>query len=67
MTTVTLDAVEAVELAELLEYFMERLDILVEHDLAANFFSPGSPYGIEDLRADLARLIERLQTGQLTP
>jgi len=65
MTNVTLDAVDAVELAEVLEFFMQRLDILAEHDLAAFFFSQCSPYGIDDLRADIARLIKRLYTSPL--
>jgi hypothetical protein len=66
MTNVTLDAVDAVELAEILEFFMQRLDTLAEHDLAAFFFRQCSPYGIDDLRADVARLIKRLYTSPLT-
>jgi hypothetical protein len=67
MTTVALDATDAVELAEILEFFMQRIDVLAEHDLAAPFFSQCSPYGIDDLRADVTRLIERLYTSKLTP
>jgi hypothetical protein len=67
MTTVTLDALDAIELAEILEYFMERLDILAEHDLAKLLFADCTPYGIDDLRADVARLIDRLHTSPLTP
>ena len=67
MTTVTLDAVDAVELAEILEFFMQRLDILAEHDLAAFFFSQCDPYGLDDLREDVARLIERLYTSPYAP
>jgi hypothetical protein len=66
MTNVTLDAADAVELGEILEFFMQRLDILVEHDLAAFFFSECDPYGIGDLRADVARL-ERLHTSPYSP
>ena len=67
MTTVTLDALDAVELAEILEYLIERLDILAENDLAKLLFADTSPYNIDDLRADVARLIDRLYTSPLTP
>jgi hypothetical protein len=67
MTTVTLDALDAVELAEILEYFVERLDILAEHDLATLLFNQCSPYDIDDLRADVTRLIHRLHTSPYTP
>jgi hypothetical protein len=43
MTTVTIDALDAFELAEILEYIMERLDILAEHDLARLLFAECSP------------------------
>ena len=67
MTIVTLDAVDAVELAEILEFFMQRIDVLAAHDLDAFFFSECSPYGIDDLRADVARLIHRLYTSPYVP
>ena len=41
MTTATLDAVEAEELAEILEYFLELLDLLVNPDHDAVDFSEG--------------------------
>ena len=63
METITLDALDAVELTEILEYFLERLDILTDHDLAALPFNPSSPYDIDDLRADVVRLIHRLNTS----
>ena len=63
MTNIILDAVDAIELAEILEYFMEQLDILAEHDLAKFLFADCSPYGLDDLRADVARLIDRLYTS----
>jgi hypothetical protein len=65
--TIILDALDAIELAEILEYFLERLDVLAEHDLAKLLFAECSPYGLHDLRADVARLIIRLHTGQLAP
>jgi hypothetical protein len=43
MTTVTLDALDAVELAEILEYPIERVDTLAEHDLAKLLFADTSP------------------------
>jgi hypothetical protein len=67
MTIVTLDAVDAVDLAEILEFFMQRIDVLAEHDLAGFFFSECSPYGIDDLRADVVRLIHRLYTSPYAP
>jgi hypothetical protein len=62
LTNIILDAVDAIELAEILEYFMERLDILANHELAKFLFADCSPYGLDDLRADVARLIDRLDT-----
>lgn len=67
MCTITIDALDAIELAEILEYFTERLDILAENDLAKLLFADCSPYNLDDLRADLARLITRLHTGPMTP
>ena len=65
--SITLDAVDAVELTEILEYFIERLDILAEHDLATFLFADCSPYNLDDLRANVARLINRLQTSHTRP
>jgi hypothetical protein len=59
-----IDAADAVGLTE---YFLERLDILADHDLAKFLFADCSPYHLDDLRADATRLINRLQTAQLTP
>jgi hypothetical protein len=67
MTNVMLDAVDAIELAEILEYFVERLDILADHGLAELLFADCSTYDLDDLRADAARLINRLHTSPLTP
>jgi hypothetical protein len=65
MATVTIDALDAIELAEILEYFMERLDIRAEHDLGTLLFAACSPYGLDDLRADFTRLINRLHTAPM--
>jgi hypothetical protein len=67
MCTVTIDALDAIELAEILEYLLERLDVLAEHSLASFLFAECSPYGLDDLQADLTRLINRLHAARLTP
>ena len=54
-TTVSLDVVDTVELAEILEYFTERLDVLADHGLATLLFTQCSPYGLDDLRAGATR------------
>jgi hypothetical protein len=64
---IILDTVDAMELIEILEFFMERLDVLAEHDLAKLFFAECCPYGLEDLRADLTRLINNLNLSPLAP
>lgn len=63
MTPVTLDAVDAAELGDILEYFIERLDVLADHGLAAFLFTQCSPYGLDELRADANRLINLLKPG----
>lgn len=52
MNNIILDALDAIELAEILDYFTERLDVLADHDLAKLLFAECSPYGLDDLRAD---------------
>jgi hypothetical protein len=65
MATLTLDAVDAEELAEILEYFLERID-LQGRDATELLSDPGL-YGRDDLRSDLTRLIERLRNSPLSP
>ena len=67
MNHVIIDAVDAIELAEILEYFMERLDVLADHGIGKLLFAGSSPYRLDDLRADTARLINRLQTAPTSP
>jgi len=67
MNTVTLDAIEAIELADILEYFIERVDVLADQGLTTFLFAQCSPYNIDDLRADTGRLIDRLHKTQLSP
>ncbi|MGH9292794.1 MAG: hypothetical protein ACRDZ6_08490 [Acidimicrobiales bacterium] len=56
---IVLDALDASEIADVLQYFLERPDILAEHDLAKFLFADCSPYGLDDLRA----LSPALSTG----
>jgi hypothetical protein len=67
MTTVTLDAADAVELTEILEYLIERLHTVAHHDLATLVFNLCSRYDIDELRQDVARLIDLLNTRQIEP
>jgi hypothetical protein len=67
MKNVVLDAVDVVELAELLEYVVERLDTLalVDSDLAGcNDWWPS--YDLDQLRGDLARFIALLRRRRIT-
>jgi hypothetical protein len=45
MSHVIIDAVDAIELAEILEYFMERLDVLADHGLGKLLFADCCPTG----------------------
>jgi hypothetical protein len=67
LNNIILDAVDAIELIEILEFFMERLDVLAQRDFAKLLFAECSPYGLEDLRADVTRLINSLNLSPLSP
>jgi hypothetical protein len=67
MNHIALDAADAVELIEILQYFTERLDRVTEHDAIAHVIGDLDPYRVSDLQADIARLINQLQRSQLTP
>jgi len=60
---IVLQCVDAIEIAKILEYLMKRLDILAEHDLAPLLFADRRPYGLDDLRPDVTRLINQLDTS----
>lgn len=60
---IILASLDAIEIAEIVEYFMERLDVLADSDLATLLFNQCSPYGLDDLRADVTRLVNRLCTS----
>jgi hypothetical protein len=62
---IVIEAIDAIEIAEILEYLMERLDILAEHHLASFLFGDCSPYGLIDLRTDVQRLSNNLQTSPI--
>jgi hypothetical protein len=66
MNHVTVDAADAVELIEILEYFIESLDKL-GNDATATPFRDCVSYRTDDLRADLTRLVDRLNRSPLTP
>jgi hypothetical protein len=63
-TTLTVDAVDAVELAEILEFLVECLDIQHITTLPACL---RDVYDLNDLRADIARLIHRLHSSPAVP
>jgi hypothetical protein len=67
MNHIALDAADAVELIEILQYFIETLDRVTEHDAIAHVTDDLDPYHITDLQTDIARLINQLQRSQLTP
>ncbi len=61
MTTVTIDAADAVELAEILTHFLEQLS--TSHTAAQLLTADLDPYTLEDVRADLNRLIKILDAS----
>lgn len=67
MEHVSIDTLDAIELTEILEYLLERLDVLDAHDLTRLLFADNSPYELDDLRADITRLVDRLQVAPFTP
>jgi hypothetical protein len=44
---IILATLDAVEIAEILEYFLEHLDVLADNDLATLLFADCSPYGLD--------------------
>jgi hypothetical protein len=67
MNHVIVDAVDAIELVEILEYLIARFEVLADHDLTNVLFADCSLYGLDDLRADILQLINRLQTSPTSP
>jgi hypothetical protein len=66
MNHIALDAADAVQLIEILEYVIDALDHVATHHPTQLCADPTS-YDIDDLRADLARLVDRLKRSPLTP
>ncbi|MGH3837746.1 MAG: hypothetical protein ACRDSF_18890 [Pseudonocardiaceae bacterium] len=64
MGTIALDAIDAVELAEILEFLVECLDTLGVTTLPAY---DCDVHNINDHRADVTRLINRLHTRPTHP
>jgi hypothetical protein len=56
---ILLDVLDAIEIAETLEYMLERL---TAHDLAV--LNKDNTYGLDDLRKDVARLTNKLLTAK---
>jgi hypothetical protein len=67
MSTVTIDALDAIELAEILDHLLDHVTLLTEHNTSSRLFADCSPYGLDDLQADITRLIDRLNTGLIDP
>jgi len=63
VATIALDTVDAIEIAELLEFLVELLETLGVTTLAA---CDPDAYSVNDLRADAARLIRSLETSPLS-
>jgi len=63
VATIALDTVDAIEIAELLEFLVELLETLGVTTLAV---CDPDAYNVNDLRADVARLIRSLETSPLT-
>jgi hypothetical protein len=62
-----LDAADVVELAELLEYIVERLDTLAVADARSSSRDDWWPsYDLDQLRGDLVRFIALLRRGKVT-
>ena len=64
---IDLDAADAVEVIEILEYFIETIDCASAHGLVSRLYENCGSYDIDDLRADLTRLVDRLNHSRLTP
>ena len=63
MATIALDTVDAIEIAELLEFFTGLLENLHVTTLPA---CDPDAYNVNDLRADAARLIRSLESSPLS-
>jgi hypothetical protein len=67
MNHIALDAADAAELIEILEYFIETLDRVATHHHPTQLCADPTSYDIDDLRADLARLVDHLKLSAFAP
>jgi hypothetical protein len=67
MSTVTIDALDAIKLAEILEHLLDHVALLTEHNTSSRLFAHCSPYGLDDLQANITRSNHRLNTGPIDP
>jgi hypothetical protein len=61
---VAINTIDAMEITEVLEYALERLEIVVGHGFTMLVFEQPDVYGIDDLRADGNRLISNLNEAK---
>jgi hypothetical protein len=59
---IVLDVLDAIEIAEMLEYLLERLT-RTEHDPAGVLAHNDDTYSLDDLREDVVRLRNKLLTS----
>jgi hypothetical protein len=59
---IVLDVLDAIEIAEMLEYLLERLTC-TEHDPAGEPAHNDDTYSLDDLREDVVRLRNKLLTS----
>jgi hypothetical protein len=67
MSTVTIDTLDAVELAKILEYFPRTSRCTRRTQREQLALRRLQPYRLGDLRADVNRLVNRLNAARLTP
>jgi hypothetical protein len=61
--SIRLDLVDAIELAETLEYLMERLERVARPNPAGLLANDDDTYSLDDLRTDVVRLTNKLLTS----
>ena len=67
MNHIALDAADAAELIEILEYLIETIDCANHQGPVSRLLESRGRYDIDDLRTDLTRLVESLNHSPLTP
>lgn len=69
MAVISLDPGDAAELADLLQFLLDQLYRAADARPPQLWplLEPGSPYNIDDLRGDVARMIHKLTIPQKTP